>query len=180
MLRKVVLPLVLVLLGGTATISGCKVPQIDMGSHSSKIDLGSRQEHAMGSDGIENGVSITHGELLIQNVWARPGFTGSNSAVYLNLQNNRMYPERFLGATTEFARAVEIHEVKMEGDLMLMRPVLSGIAIPAEGNLALIPSGYHLMLIDLQSDLSEGDYFPLALQFEQSGQVLVDVLVSHP
>ena len=38
----------------------------------------------------------------------------------------------------------------------------------------------HLMLIDLQSDLHEDDHFPLALQFEQSGQVIVDVLVAQP
>jgi copper(I)-binding protein len=35
------------------------------------------------------------------------------------------------------------------------------------------------MLIDLQSELTEGDYFPIALQFEQSGQIMVDVLVSQ-
>ena len=91
MLRKVVLPLVIVSFVGTATISGCKVSQIDTGSHSRQIDLGSRQDHSMGDDGIENGVTITHGELRIRNVWARPSFTGANSAVYLNLQNHGVY-----------------------------------------------------------------------------------------
>ena len=64
----------------------------------------------------------------------------------------------------------------MEGDLMIMSPVLNGIEIPANGSIELVSGGYHLMLIDLQSDLHEDDHFPLALQFEQSGQVIVSHL----
>ena len=188
MLRKTLLLLVIVSFGGASTVAGCKAPKIDNDTDdSSQIDRGSGQEHAMGGDdhsmdrdGIKDGVTISHGKLRITNVWARPAFRGANSAVYLNLQNHGAHAESFLGATTEFATAVEIHQVTMEEDLMLMRPVLSGVEIPAEGNVEFVPGGYHLMLIDLQSDLSEDDYFPLVLQFEKSGQVLVEVLVSSP
>ena len=166
--------------GGAATIAGCKAPQIEAGADSNQINQGSGQDHNMGGDGIEDGVTITHGELRIRNVWARPAFRSANSAVYLSLQNHGAKAERFLGATTEVAAAAEIHQVKMEGDVMLMSPVLSGVEMPANGHVEFLPNGYHLMLIDLQSDLSEGSYFPLALQFEQSGQVVVDVLVSQP
>ena len=148
MVRKILLFLIVVSYGGGATIAGCKAPQIEAGADSNQINQGSGQDHNMGGDGIEDGVTIPHGELRIRNVWARPAFRSANSAVYLNLQNHGAHAERFLGATTEFAAAVEIHQVKMEG-------------------------------IDLQSELTEGDYFPLALQFEQSGQILVDVLVSQ-
>ena len=179
-LRKTLLPLVIVSFGGAATIAGCKVPQIDSGVDVNQIGRDSAHDHTMGSDGIEDGVTISHGELRIQHVWARPAFMGANSAVYLNLQNHGKHAERFLGATSEFAKAVEIHEIKMEGDLMIMSPVLNGIEIPVNGSIELVSGGYHLMLIDLQSDLHEDDHFPLALQFEQSGQVIVDVLVAQP
>ena len=179
MVRKILLFLIIVSYGGGATIAGCKAPQIEAGADSNQINQGSGQDHNMGGDGIEDGVTISHGELRIRNVWARPAFRSSNSAVYLNMQNHGAHAERFLGATTEFAAAVEIHHVKMKGDLMVMSPVLNGVEVPAEGHVEFAPGGYHLMLIDLQSELSEGDYFPLALQFEQSGQILVDVLVSQ-
>ena len=180
MLRKVLLALMIAFCGGGTAIAGCKAAQTVMGPDSSQIHPGSVHDHDMGGDGIEDERTISHGELRIRNIWARPAFRSANSAVYLSLQNHGAKAERFLGATTEVAAAAEIHQVKMEGDVMLMTPVLSGVEIPANGHVEFLPNGYHLMLIDLRSDLSEGSYFPLALQFEQSGQVLVDVLVSQP
>jgi len=182
-LRKTLLPLVIVSLGGAITIAGCTVSHTDSGMDANQIGRESAHDHAdhtMSSDGIKDGVTISHEELRIQNIWARPAFKGANSAVYLNLHNHGKNAERFLGATSEFAKAVEIHEINMEGDLMIMSPVLNGIEIPANGSIELVSGGYHLMLIDLQSDLHEDDHFPLALQFEQSGQVIVDVLVAQP
>ena len=181
-LRKTLLLLVIVTLGGAITIAGCTVPHADSGMDANQIGLESSHDHThtMSSDGIKDGVTISHEALRIQNVWARPDFKGANSAVYFNLHNHGKNAERFLGATSEFAKAVEIHEVIMEGDLMIMSPVLNGIEIPANGSIELVPGGYHLMLIDLQSDLHEDDHFPLILQFEQSGQVMIDVLVAQP
>ena len=179
-LRKTLLPLVIVSLGGAITIAGCTVSHTDSGMDANQIGRESAHDHTMSSDGIKDGVTISHEELRIQNLWARPAFKGANSAVYLNLHIHGKNAERFLGATSEFAKAVEIHEINMEGDLMIMSPVLNGIEIPANGSIELVSGGYHLMLIDLQSDLHEDDHFPLALQFEQSGQVIVDVLVAQP
>ena len=179
MVRKILLFLIVVSYGGGATIAGCKALQVEAGADSNQISQGSGHDHNIGGDGIEDGVTISHGELHIRNVWARPAFRSANSAVYLSLQNHGAKAERFLGATTEVAAAAEIHQVKMEGDLMVMSPVLNGVEVPAGGHVEFVPGGYHLMLIDLQSELTEGDYFPLALQFEQSGHILVDVLVSQ-
>ena len=179
MLRKVLLALMIAFCGGGTAIAGCKAAQTVMGPDSSQIHPGSVHDHDMGGDGIEDEGTISHGELRIRNIWARPAFRSANSAVYLNIQNHGAHAEHFLGATTEFAAATEIHQVKMEGDLMVMSPVLNGVEVPAGGHVEFVPGGYHLMLIDLQSELTEGDYFPLALQFEQSGHILVDVLVSQ-
>ena len=179
MVRKILLFLIIVSYGGGATITGCKAHHLEVGADSNQINQGSGHDHNMGGDGIEDGVTISHGELRIRNVWARPAFRSANSAVYLNLQNHGAHAERFLGATTEFAEAVEIHQVKMEEDLMVMSPVLNGVEVPAGGHVEFVPGGYHLMLIDLQSELTEGDYFPLELQFEKSGPIMVDVLVSQ-
>lgn len=53
--------------------------------------------------------------------------------------------------------------------MMGMREV-ARVPIPAGGTIALEPGGYHLMLLDLATDLAPGDTFEVTLEFERAGQ----------
>jgi len=72
---------------------------------------------------------------------------------------------RLLEVRSPVAAMVEIHEMKMQGDVMQMRP-LPALAVPAGKTVELKPGGYHVMLMDLKQQVKEGDTVPLTLVFE--------------
>ena len=101
-------------------------------------------------------------------------------AVFMKLVNEGSEAERLVGAKTDVAAVVEIHESRMEGDVMTMVFLPDGLEIPAQGEVLLKPGSYHLMLIGLQRDLHQGDTITLALEFERSGTVRVEAQVRQP
>ncbi len=83
---------------------------------------------------------------------------------------------KLVGARSPAADIVEIHEMAMIGDTMKMRAV-KAIELPANKAVALEPGGYHVMLIDLRKQISDGDAVPITLVFEGADgkQVTQDV-----
>ena len=86
---------------------------------------------------------------------------------------------RLVAAHTPVAGVVELHEMKMEGDVMKMGPV-SGIDIPAGQSVELKPGGYHIMLIDLKRQLKEGESVPITLVVEGKDRKRHTVHVKAP
>ncbi len=125
-------------------------------------------------------------EITVEEVWSRPaatmggGETGGNGAVFMTLVNRGGEADRLVAAQADVAEVAELHESKMEGDVMKMQPVEGGIAVPAKGQVTLKPGGLHVMLIGLKQDLKEGDRFPLTLEFEKSGPRTVEAEVRMP
>lgn len=72
---------------------------------------------------------------------------------------------RLVEARSPVAGVVEIHEMKMDGNVMKMRAV-AGIDIPRGGTVELRPGGYHVMLMDLKSQIRPDDKVPLTLVLE--------------
>lgn len=140
-----------------------------------------------------------HGEgIEIHDVWARPaslsmgghatpmsgmggGMHGSgvNSAVYFNLHNHGTAADALLRAESDVARVVELHETKMVDNVMQMVPQTK-VDVLADADLEFKPGGLHVMLIDLQRDLTVGDKFNVTLVFEKAGPVTVEVEVRQP
>ncbi len=101
------------------------------------------------------------------------------SAVYTLLLNRGDQPDRLIAAATDAAGTVEIHETKLEGDVMRMRPVEGGIEIPAGGSVELKPGGLHIMLLDLQRDLTPGQAIAVKLIFESGAELTIGVPISE-
>jgi copper(I)-binding protein len=97
---------------------------------------------------------------------------GAVSAVYLTIRNSAGTPDRLVKASSAIAKSVELHTMIENGDVMQMRPV-EAIDVPANGEVALKPGSFHIMLIGLNKDLKPGDTFDVTLQFEQAGSVTV-------
>ncbi len=72
---------------------------------------------------------------------------------------------RLVSATTPIAGTVELHRMSMDNNVMKMAPV-AGIDIPAGKGVDLKPGGYHLMLINLKSQIKAGDMVPITLVIE--------------
>jgi hypothetical protein len=77
---------------------------------------------------------------------------------------------RLVGASSPAAGTVEVHEMKMVGDVMKMRHV-PALPLPAGQAVALTPGGYHLMLLDVKQQFKDGDKVPLTLEVEDAQKV---------
>ena len=119
------------------------------------------------------------GAVTIGHSYARATAAGQTvGGSYFKLQN-KGGNDRLVAASAKVSASVEIHEMKMEGDVMRMRQV-DGIALPAGQTVELRPGGLHLMIIGLKAPLKAGDKFPMKLRFEKAGEVEVMVNVEAP
>jgi copper(I)-binding protein len=107
---------------------------------------------------------------------AEGALPGATSAVYLEIRNGSSMEDRLLGGDTPVAGGVEVHESRLEGEVMRMRRV-EAVALPGGETVALKPGGLHIMLLDLRRSLEVGDTLSLALTFLRSPPVLVKVPV---
>ncbi|MBW4438088.1 MAG: copper chaperone PCu(A)C [Pleurocapsa minor GSE-CHR-MK-17-07R] len=112
--------------------------------------------------------------VVYSDVWARATVAGVNmakqamggvSAAYMTITNLSDADVTLTGVAGLVASMIEIHNVVMDGDVMMMQPLADGLVIPAGESVALAPGGYHIMLMDLQMGLVPGDAFPLALTY---------------
>ena len=87
---------------------------------------------------------------------------------------------RLVSASSPVAGVVEIHEMAMEGNLMKMRALPSGLDLPAGKAVALKPGGYHVMLMDLKQQLKPGETVPVTLVFEAADKTRETVEVKAP
>jgi copper(I)-binding protein len=116
--------------------------------------------------------NIKTGDLRIENAWSRATPGGAKiGGGYLTIINNGSAADRLIAATTSAAAKVEIHEMSMQGNVMHMQPVKSGVVIEPHKSVSLQPGGYHLMLMNLKMPLKQGDKVPVTLEFEKAGKV---------
>ena len=85
-------------------------------------------------------------------------------------------PDRLLSASADVSKSVELHMMKMDGDVMQMRQV-DAIELATGKTVELKPGGYHVMFVGLKAPLKAGDSFPVKLKFEKAGEVTVEVKV---
>ena len=102
-----------------------------------------------------------------------------NSAAFMTIANDGTNDRRLVKADSPVARAVELHSHTNEQGLMRMRQV-SAIEVKAKSRTELKSGGYHVMLIDLQQSLMEGDTVPLTLTFDDGSIRKVDAPVRKP
>jgi copper(I)-binding protein len=97
----------------------------------------------------------------VDNAWVRASVPGQQATgAFMKLTAKE--PMELVGVTTPVAGTAEVHEMKMEGDVMHMRPA-GAIALAPGQTLELKPGGYHLMLQDLKRPLDAGSKVPLTL-----------------
>lgn len=122
-----------------------------------------------------NAHSFTLGNLEIGHPYARATPPKARVAGgYLTITNNGTEVDRIIGATTGFAKRVEIHKMEVVNDVMKMSPVPGGLEIPAGETVVLEPGSFHLMFMSINAPLKEGDVQKVTLEFERSGTVEVD------
>ncbi len=131
---------------------------------SSSGDMGNHSENMGNSDSMGGGENSVG---------------GSHSAIYMVIYNQSNQNDRLIAAKTDVAETVEIHQTRMENDIMMMQK-LDGVEIPANSKVELKPGGYHIMLINLKKDLKAGDKLAFTLVFEKQGEINLEAEIRTP
>lgn len=119
------------------------------------------------------------GDLTVMQPWARATPSGAKvGGAYLAITNNGKTVDRLTSASIPDADHVEIHEMKMDGGVMKMRPLPNGIEIKPGQTVKLSPQGNHLMLMGLKAPLKQNEVVKGKLTFEKAGAVDVEFKIN--
>ncbi len=106
--------------------------------------------------------------ISVTDAWARATMPGQPvSGAYMQIQSDA--DARLVGVSSSVVPRVEVHEMKMDGDMMRMREV-KAIDLPKGKTVSLEPGGFHIMLMDLKKPIAAGDMIPLTLVVESGGK----------
>ena len=115
----------------------------------------------------------------IKNAWVRTTVPGQRATgAFMTLTSKE--GTRLIGVSSAAAGVAEVHEMKMDGDVMKMRALSDGLELPAGQAVELKPGGYHLMLMDLKAALPKDSVLPLTLLFRDAKGVESKVELKLP
>ena len=116
--------------------------------------------------------------MVIEQPWTRATPGGAKVAGgYMTITNTGSEPDRLIGGVLPQAGRFELHEMKMDGNVMQMREVVGGLEIKPGQKVQLNPSGYHVMFTGLREPLKQGDTLKGQLRFEKAGTVDIEYRV---
>jgi hypothetical protein len=105
--------------------------------------------------------------LDIKNAWARATVQGQKaSGAFMTITAKDA--GKLVSVSSPVAGVVEVHEMKLAGDVMKMRAVAGGLDLPAGQAIELKPGGYHVMLMDLKLPLVKDTTIPMTLVFKDA------------
>jgi periplasmic copper chaperone A len=108
---------------------------------------------------------------------APPGAQATGA--YMVLKNGGDKDVTVVKASSPAAKVAELHDHINDGGVMKMRPVPS-ITIKARGDVVLKPGSLHVMLVDLNAPMKEGDKVAIMLGFDDGSSKQVDATVMKP
>lgn len=113
-----------------------------------------------------------------EGAWARASVQGQTATgAFMRLTARESVS--LVGAASPAAGVAEVHEMKMEGEVMRMRAV-SAVPLQPGRPLELKPGGYHLMLMDLKAPLKVGTQVPVTLTFRDAKGATSQLQLSVP
>ena len=115
----------------------------------------------------------------ITNLTCRPTPNGRNvTACFASFAATT--DDRLVSISSPNADDVQVHSVRTDIGMMVMREMEDGLALPAGETIQLRPGGDHIMVIGAHTPLAEGDRLSLAFTFERAGEVGVRATVGQP
>ena len=117
-------------------------------------------------------------QVKIDEPWARATVPGQKATgVFMKLTATQA--GQLVGVSSPVAGVAEVHEMKMDGNVMKMAAV-PAIDLPAGKPVALQPGGYHVMLMDLKGPLAKDTSVTITLKFKDSKGVVSQQEVKLP
>ena len=130
---------------------------------------------SVGHDFSQNNMTIDH-------PWSKPTPPISQYGVaYFNIKNSGASADKLIKVQvpSNIADSASLHDVIHDGDIVRMRELLDGKAIPADSVVEFQPGGNHVMLEGLKNPLKLGDKFTIELIFSKAGSVPVEIWVEE-
>lgn len=136
---------------------------------------------AMAGNGAANAAStevVKLGNLEITGAFTKAMLPGQPvGGGYFTVKNNGQADDVLISATSPIAGAVELHEMAMQGEVMKMRRLDTGVAIPAGKSVELKPGGLHMMFMKVTEPFKAGGEVPVTLIFEKAGKAEIKLPV---
>ncbi|WP_050465285.1 copper chaperone PCu(A)C [Herbaspirillum autotrophicum] len=114
------------------------------------------------------GSSLACAEVTIADPWVR-ATVPAQKATGAFMQMTSTTNVKLVAAQSPVANVVEIHEMKMDNNVMKMRQI-TGLDLAAGKMVELKPGSYHIMLLELKQQVREGDAVPVSLVFEDQNK----------
>ncbi|HHG89320.1 MAG TPA: copper chaperone PCu(A)C [Devosia sp.] len=116
--------------------------------------------------------SVVVGELELSGAFTRA--TPPNAKTgggFVTITNNGEMDDQLVSVSSPAAAVVELHTMKMENEVMVMRSSPDGFAVPAGEVTELSPGGKHIMFMQITEPFRMGNLVPVTLVFERAGSV---------
>lgn len=123
-------------------------------------------------------------DVAIIDPWVRASeysaAVGGMTGMFMEIENNSGETITLVGAQTEAAAMVEIHQTAMVDGEMVMQKIEGGLEIPAGQTAVLEMGGNHVMLMGLNAPIVAGDKVSITLDFEGTDDVTLTDLIAKP
>ena len=114
-------------------------------------------------------------EITLSDGWARPGKAGMMSAAYFKINNGTAISDTLLSIESDASSNTQIHlSFKNEEGLMSMEEQ-KFILLPAQSEVVFKQGGLHVMIIQPDQDLQEGDSLSLKLHLSSSKELIAKI-----
>ena len=123
--------------------------------------------------------SAQDSSVQVSHAWARATAPSAMSGGAFLTLTAHGHADALVSASTPVAKMAELHETVNDKGVMKMLPVHK-LALQPDAPVMFKPGSYHIMLMQLQHPLKQGDSFPLTLHFEHAPPQTVKVMVEGP
>ena len=124
------------------------------------------------------GAQAPSANVAVSNAWVRSTVTGqmgTGAFMKITAKNGA----NLVRVSSPVAGVAEVHEMKMEGDIMKMR-ALPSLDLPAGKVVELKSGGHHIMLMDLKQAMVKDSKVPLTLVFKDAKGIESKLELSLP
>ncbi len=115
----------------------------------------------------------------VADATCRPTLNGRDvTACFVTLTAN--HDDRLVSVSAPLAGMAQVHEMKIEDNMMKMAELKDGLALPAGKAVSLKPGGNHIMLMGLKQPLVAGEQVSITLNFEYAQPLGIRAVVAQP
>jgi hypothetical protein len=116
-----------------------------------------------------------HAEVTISNAWVKPTVPGQPVAgAYMTIVSDKDLD--IVEVSSPVAGKAEIHSMSMQGNIMRMKK-LERLQLKAGKPVELKPGGFHVMLMELNHQIKEGEIVPVSFVSQEGSSKKATVTV---